>query len=184
MFGAAARQSATLPPTREEDAALCLRAARGDRAAFGLLVAGHEKKLRAFLARVAGPDVADELAQEAFLKAWQSLSGFGGRAAFSSWLCSIGWRCFIDHSRRERSEGRRREAAGELSERSVEAGGEGRVDLGRALAALEPAERAALVLCDGHGWSHEEAAEILRMKLGTLKGTVRRAKQKCREMLG
>ena len=173
-----------MPPTREEDLALCRRAARGDRAAFGLLVAAHEKKLRAFLARVAGADVADELAQEAFIKAWQSLARFGGRAAFSSWLCSIGWRCFIDRDRRERSEGRRREAAGELADRTVDAAGEGRVDLGRALAALEPAERAALVLCDGHGWSHEEAAQILRMPLGTLKSTVRRAKQKCREMLG
>ena len=173
-----------MPPAGDEDVALCRRAARGDRAAFGLLVAAHEKKLRAFLAHVAGAQLADELAQEAFLKAWQSLDRFAGRSAFSSWLCAIGWRCFIDHKRRERSEGRRREAAGELAERVESHGGEGRIDLARVLATLDPAERAALVLCEGHGWSHEEAAQILRVPLGTLKGMVRRAKQKCRERLG
>jgi RNA polymerase sigma-70 factor (ECF subfamily) len=133
---------------------------------------------------VAGAELADELAQEAFLKAWQSLRGFAGRSAFPSWLCAIGWRCFIDHVRRERSESRRRAAAGIVAETSQEPQGSARLELSRALAALDPAERAALVLCEGHGWSHGEAAEILRVPLGTLKGMVRRAKQKCRETLG
>jgi RNA polymerase sigma factor (sigma-70 family) len=143
----------------------------------------HERRLRAFLGQLAGPDLADELAQEAFLKAWQSLQGFRGEAKFSSWLCAIGWRLFVDHRRRERSEGRRRDAVADLAEPlQAPAAGE-RIDLARALARLDAAERAALVLCDGHGWSHEEAADILRMPLGTLKGTVRRAKHKCREYL-
>ncbi|HEX2763037.1 MAG TPA: RNA polymerase sigma factor [Allosphingosinicella sp.] len=95
----------------------------------------------------------------------------------------MGWRCFIDHSRRERSEGRRREAAADLAETSQAAAGGERIDLSRALARLEPVERAALILCEGHGWSHSEAADILRLPLGTLKGNVRRAKEKCREYL-
>jgi RNA polymerase sigma-70 factor (ECF subfamily) len=172
-----------LPPEREPDAVLCRRAAAGDAGAFRLLVETHERRLRAFLAQLAGPDLGDELAQEAFLKAWQSLPAFRGDALFSSWLCAIGWRLFVDHQRRQRSEGRKRAAAAELAE-TVQAPAAGeRLDLARALAGLDPVERAALVLCEGHGWSHGEAARILRIPLGTLKGAVRRAKQKCREQL-
>jgi RNA polymerase sigma-70 factor (ECF subfamily) len=50
------------------------------------------------------------------------------------------------------------------------------------LARLGDGERAALVLCEGHGWTHSEAAELLSLPLGTLKSTVARAKSKCREM--
>jgi RNA polymerase sigma-70 factor (ECF subfamily) len=172
-----------LPPASDPDAVLCRRAAGGDKDAFRLLVETHERRLRAFLGQLAGRDLADELAQETFLKAWQSLHGFREEAKFSSWLCAIGWRLFVDHKRREKSEVRKRNAAAELAEREEAPTAGERVDLARALERLEPVERAALVLCDGHGWSHEEAAQILRMPLGTLKGIVRRAKQKCREYL-
>jgi RNA polymerase sigma-70 factor (ECF subfamily) len=172
-----------LPPELDPDAVLCRRAAGGDKGAFRLLVETHERRLRAFLRQLAGPDLADELAQETFLKAWQSLHGFRGESKFSSWLCAIGWRLLVDHKRREGSEGRRREAAAEIAEREQAPAAAARVDLARALERLEPVEKAALVLCDGHGWSHEEAAGILRLPLGTLKGTVRRAKHKCREYL-
>ena len=172
-----------MPPERDADAVLCRRAAGGDKGAFRLLVETHERLLRAFLGQLAGPDLGDELAQETFLKAWQSLGGFRGEAKFSSWLCAIGWRLFVDQRRRERSEGRKREAAAELAETAQAPEAGERLDLARALARLEPVERAALVLCEGHGRSHGEAAEILRIPLGTLKGTVRRAKQKCREQL-
>jgi RNA polymerase sigma-70 factor (ECF subfamily) len=50
------------------------------------------------------------------------------------------------------------------------------------LARLSVSERAALVLCEGHGWTHSEAAELLDFPLGTLKSTVARAKSKCRAM--
>jgi RNA polymerase sigma-70 factor (ECF subfamily) len=50
------------------------------------------------------------------------------------------------------------------------------------LARLDDHERAALVLCDGHGWTHVEAAALLGLPLGTLKSTAARAKAKCRTM--
>jgi RNA polymerase sigma factor (sigma-70 family) len=172
-----------LPPAGDPDAILCRRAAGGDRGAFRLLVETHESRLRAFLAHLAGRELADELAQESFVKAWQSLRNFRGDSAFSSWLCAIGWRCFIDHSRRERSERRKRDAAAAEPKPGLVLPNGDRLDLERALARLDTIERAALILCEGHGWSHAEAAGILQLPLGTLKGTVRRAKQKCREFL-
>ena len=172
-----------MPPGRDEDAHLCQRAAGGDRQAFRELVARHENRLRAFLARLAGPELADELAQQSFVKAWQGLRQFRGEARFASWLCAIGWRCYADHVRTERAEARKREAAAFAAEQAEQPRGDARLDLDRALSTLEPVERAALILCDGHGWSHVEAARILGVPLGTLKGNAARAKRKCRAIL-
>jgi RNA polymerase sigma-70 factor (ECF subfamily) len=171
------------PLARESDDRLCSRAAAGDTRAFNLLVARHENRLRAFLTHVAGRDLADELAQESFLKAWQSMPSFRGEARFSSWICAIGWRSFLDHVRRERGEARKKEAASAESVPAPLPTPDAALDLSRALALLEPVERASLVLCEGHGWSHSEAAAILGIPLGTLKGTVMRAKRKCRATL-
>jgi RNA polymerase sigma-70 factor (ECF subfamily) len=172
-----------LPPTIDPDSLLCRRAAEGDRRAFSLLVAAHEQRLRGFLAHLAGPELADELAQESFVKAWLSLPAFRGEAKFSSWVCAIGWRCFIDHHRRERSESRRRDQAALADPEAPRIDSIEHIDLHRALTRLDAVERGALVLCEGHGYSHTEAAEILSIPLGTLKGTVRRARSKCRAYL-
>ena len=183
MSGSAGRLSATLLPGCDSDAALCRRAAGGDRSAFGELVERHENRLRAFLTHLAGADLGDELAQESFVKAWQSAGQYRGQAQYGSWLCSIGWRCFIDRIRSERSETLKREASALATELLDHGTQDRNLDLQRALARLDPVERAALILCDGHGWSHSEAATILRVPLGTLKTVVARAKRKCREML-
>ena len=172
-----------MPLERDEEARLCLRAAGGDRRAFSALVAGHEKRLRAFLGRLAGPDLGDELAQQSFVKAWQGLRRFRGESRFGSWLCAIGWRCYSDHLRAERSETRKRESSQFGADAVEHFSGDARLDLDRALETLEPVERAALILCDGHGWSHAEAADILGIPLGTLKGSAARAKRKCRAVL-
>jgi RNA polymerase sigma-70 factor (ECF subfamily) len=162
-----------VPQANEEDLALSRRAAAGDSAAFGLLVAKHERALRGFLARMAGPD-ADDVAQEAFLKAWRHAGQYDGRARYSTWVTRIAWRCWLDRLRRERPE----------ADHEVELGGGPDVgaEVQDMLARLSENERAALILCEGHGWTHPEAAELLGMPLGTLKSTVARAKAKCREL--
>lgn len=172
-----------MPPADESDTALCSRAAAGDHRAFGLLVARHEARVRSFLLHLAGADIADELAQDSFVRAWRSLHRFRGEAAFSSWVCAIGWRCFLDHLRRQKAEGRRQDAAATLADPIAPGAFGAALDLRRLLDQLNPVERACLILCDGHGYSHGEAADILRMPLGTLKSTVKRAKDKCREAM-
>ena len=164
-----------MPSRNDEDLALCARAAKGDQAAFAMLVAKHERPLRSFLARMTSADVADDVAQEAFLKAWRFASSYDGRARFSTWLTRIAWRCLLDEARKSRRAG--------ADEAPVHSSDSEQVSLvADMLSRLSQPERAALILCDGHGWSHAEAAELLRMPLGSLKTVVARAKSKCREM--
>jgi RNA polymerase sigma factor (sigma-70 family) len=160
-------------PANDEDLALSRRAAAGDSAAFAALVAKHEKPLRAFLARMAGAD-ADDVAQDAFLKAWRHAAQYDGRARYSTWLTRIAWRCRLDQLRRERPAGAQENPVEEAPGRAAE--------VGDMLGRLSEAERAALILCEGHGWTHAEAAELLDVPLGTLKSTVARAKSKCRAL--
>ena len=160
-------------PGNDEDLALSRRAAAGDGAAFAMLVEKYERPLRAFLSRFAGAEMADDIAQEAFLKAWRAAGQYDGRARYSTWLTRIAWRCRLDQLRRRAPEPQIVEApAGQGAAAEVE-------DM---LARLSLNERAALVLCEGHGWTHAETAGLLAVPLGTLKSTVARAKAKCRAM--
>jgi RNA polymerase sigma-70 factor (ECF subfamily) len=161
--------------SNDEDLALSRRAADGDSAAFAMLVEKHERPLRAFLSRTAGRDVADDIAQEAFLKAWRAAGQYDGRARYSTWLTRIAWRCRIDALRKQR-EPAPAEAGDSRAAPAVCA------EVDDMLARLTESERAALVLCEGHGWTHAEAANLLAMPLGTLKSAVARAKAKCRAM--
>jgi len=163
-----------VPHGNDEDHALSQRAARGDSAAFAMLVEKHERPLRGFLARTFGREVADDIAQDAFLKAWRAAGQYDGRARYSTWLTRIAWRCRLDALRRHRAPVETETPAAGSPALSAE------VDdmLGR----LSESERVSLVLCEGHGWTHGEAAELLGLPLGTLKSTVARAKAKCREM--
>jgi len=156
----------------DEDLALSTRSAGGDAAAFALLVDKYERPLRAFLTRMGAGHSADDIAQEAFLKAWRRAGQYDGRARYSTWLTSIAWRCRLDQLRREKSQDEPEQVLGASSPDEVQ-------DM---LSRLSDSERASLVLCDGHGWTHAEAAELLGMPLGTLKSTVARAKEKCRRM--
>jgi len=161
-----------VPQGHDEDLALSRRAEAGDSAAFAMLVEKYERPLRSFLARTFGQDAADDIAQEAFLKAWRATGQYDGRARYSTWITRIAWRCGVDAVRKGRSPEVpvHDSVAPPLSEAA---------DM---LARLSEAERAALVLCEGHGWTHAETAELLSMPLGTLKSTVARAKAKCRAM--
>ena len=163
-----------MAPNNDEDIALSRRAARGDHAAFAMLVEKHERPLRAFLTRLAGATIADDLAQEAFIKAWRAADQYDGRARYSTWLTRIAWRCRIDALRTD--------SRAEAPEAPQEYASPASAEVDDMLARLSESERPALVLCDGHGWTHSEAAELLSVPLGTLKSTVARAKAKCRAM--
>lgn len=153
-----------------------MRVQQGDRAAFRLLVLRHEARLRHFLARLAGPADGDDLAQDTFVRAWNHAADFRGEGRYGAWLTGIGWRLFLGQHRTRR----RRTALQDLydapaSERPHDAT-DARLDADRLLAMLNPQERAAMLLCHGHGWSHGEAAAIMGVPLGTLKSLVQRGR--------
>jgi len=157
-----------------------------DHNAFSELVRRYQSPVRAFLTRMTHGDshLADDLSQEAFLKAWQKLRTFRGAARFSTWLFGIAFNEFRSACRV------RKELAWDNAD--TVAGFEEPVaarhthlclDLAEALKVLTPSERAAVILCCQNGLSHHEAAHILDCPLGTVKTNISRGKEKLRRRL-
>lgn len=159
------------------DLVILAKAARSS-AAFETLVKRHQAPLRAFLMRMTGDAaLADDLAQEALLKAYRGLDAFRGGASFRSWLFAIAMREAQMQRRKEKSRARVRDAA---DRDDHETPAEFSVDLQRALLTLTNEERAAALLCDAAGFSHAEAASAMAAPLGTVKTLVARAREKLR----
>ncbi len=167
------------------DADLIVRVlAHEDQNAFGELVRRYQSPVRAFLARMARGDshLADDLAQETFLKAWKKLHTFRGGARLSTWLFGIAFNEFRGMARK-RKELALDDVENLPEEPAAAADPHLRMDLTGALDLLNSNERAAVVLCCQNGLSHEEAAEVLDCPLGTVKTNVLRGKEKLRRQL-
>lgn len=156
-----------------------------DQNAFGELVRRYQSPVRAFLTRMTRGDshLADDLAQETFLKAWQKLQTFRGTAKFSTWLFGIAFNEFRGAARK------RKELALDDVENLPEeparvADPQLRLDLTESLKLLNSNERAAVLLCCQNGLSHEEAALALDCPLGTVKTNVLRGREKLKKRLG
>jgi RNA polymerase sigma-70 factor, ECF subfamily len=168
------------------DADLIARAlSHEDQNAFGELVRRYQSPVRAFLLRMTTSDWAltDDLAQETFLKAWQKLRTFRGEARFSTWLFGIAVNEFRGTCRRRKELARADTDAPASEEPAPTLDPNLRLDLTEALHALNPAERAAIILCCQNGLSHEEAAQALDCPLGTVKTNILRGKEKLRRRL-
>ena len=156
-----------------------------DHNAFGELVRRYQSPVRAFLTRLTRGDshLADDLAQETFLKAWRRLNSFRGNAKFSTWLFSIAFNEFRSAARKryELSMDGFEEAPPETA--ATVPNSHLRLDLTEALKALNLNERAAILLCCQNGLSHDEAAEILDCPLGTVKTNILRGKEKLKRQL-
>lgn len=168
----------------QADEALAAAVARGEGAAFEILVRRHERVVRGFLTRLAGASRADDLAQETFLAAWTKAAAFTGSGRYKGWLMRIAWRTFLMDAR---GRGRRlpeHEGAGEPPEQADRSDAERDLIVEDALGRLKPEDRAAVILCLVLGHSHGEAAEILDMPLGTLKTRVARGSARLLDLLG
>jgi RNA polymerase sigma factor (sigma-70 family) len=170
------------------DAALVERAVRdADARAFELLVRRHQGLVRAQLRRLLGHDaaMADDLAQETFVLAWRKLDQFRNDSRFATWLYRIAYSCFLQFLR---SQGRQAEPVPLDPDAGHSADADARdldlsLDLSAALQQLPTNQRAALLYCVQLGLSHQEAAEVLDMPLGTVKTHVTRGKSRLRELL-
>jgi RNA polymerase sigma-70 factor (ECF subfamily) len=170
----------------EDDAALLAAVRDGSARAFNTLIDRHQQAVRMFLRRLTSLDEADDIAQETFLVAWTQAGAYKGGGSVRSWLFAIAWRKAQGAHRRRfrlwRRDAAYHQAAAEDEARPTPA--EDRIALEQALAGLPIDQRAALVLCLGFGFTHEEAAEALRLPLGTVKSHVLRGREGLRGMLG
>jgi len=166
----------------DAEAATVVRAAGGDRAAFAQLVQAHQGYLRRLLRRLCQGDEAraDDLAQEAFLKAWRGLPAFRGEARFRTWLTRLAYSALSAERRALPSAPALDSELPDVPVSDFAPGLSWRLDLDRALATLKPRERDALLLCFLGDLSHVEAAQALGWPLGTLKTQVLRARHKLR----
>jgi RNA polymerase sigma-70 factor (ECF subfamily) len=155
------------------------RAQTGDVAAFEQIVRDFDDGLRAFSHRVLGPGWTEDVLQEAYLRAFRSLSQYRAeRGAFRSWLYRIVYRCCVDEQRRR---GRRQlvwaSGLDELPSPSTpEAVVAASDSLWRALGTLSTEERACVLLVDGLGFDYEAVATILDVPRGTVASRLSRAR--------
>lgn len=169
----------------DDDATLLAAVSAGSERAFNTLIDRHQQAVRAFLRRLTWRDEAEDIAQETFLAAWSQAHTFRGQANVRSWLFAIAWRKAKDAQRswfrrRQRDTDYQDMAINETSETAPEL----RLAIDHALATLSIQQRAALMLCLAHGFTHEEAAAALDMPLGTVKSHVARGRERLQEILG
>ena len=169
-----------------DDAELVTRVlVEDDQHAFAELVRNHQSAVRGLLRQLTRNDLglADDLAQEAFVRAYRNLSRFRGEAKFSTWLYRIAYNCFREDARK------RKELVG-IDESQLEAEHDPQTvdpalkhDLMNALLQLPLHERSAIVLCCQNGLSHDEASRVLEIPLGTVKTNVLRGREKLKKIL-
>ncbi|WP_386702651.1 RNA polymerase sigma factor [Lysobacter sp. GCM10012299] len=183
-------------PAASDDGAdergLVAAAARGEVGAFESLYRRHAGRVHGVIARLVGNQGAraEDLTQEAFVRAWQALPAFRFESAFSTWLHRLAVNTALMELRSRRS---RPQDDGDSDEEvfdllgSTDSAGHTTaltMDLERAVATLPPRARAVLVLYDVEGWKHEEIAAELGMAVGSSKAQLHRARGLLRERLG
>jgi RNA polymerase sigma-70 factor (ECF subfamily) len=183
------------PPLTDER--LVELALDGDEEAFGLLVRRYQRRLTAFLSQLVGDlELARELSQEAFVRAWSALSRFDPRYRFSTWLFRIAHNLGIDQLRRRRlktvslyrtdAEGdevevivpdAKKDPLGHLENHALAS------ELRQVIDELRPEYRELVLLRHFAGLSYQEIADFKEMPLGTVKNKLFRAHSVLRNAL-
>ena len=172
-----------------EDHELVREIAAGDRRAFHALVEKHGGPLYRFILRQVGrPAVAEELLQEALLRAYRAAPTFEPRAAVSTWLFRIAANLCSNEAQSARS---RYEIVAEPPELAAAQADPAKVleqkelsaAVEAALAALPPQQRAAVQLARFEGLSYAEVAEVLGVSVGAVDGLLQRARRTLRMQL-
>jgi RNA polymerase sigma-70 factor (ECF subfamily) len=192
-----ARRGAAAPGSETPDEALVAAVLDGDQDAFSVLVSRYQRRLTAFLSQLVGDlELARELSQEAFVRAWKALDRYDPKYRFSTWLFRIAHNLGIDHLRRRRIQTvplQRSDSDGEEVEIVVP---DNRKDpLGHlentALASkmreiindLRPEYRELVLMRHFGGLSYQDIADLKEMPLGTVKNKLFRAHAVLREAL-
>lgn len=181
------RAMSTLPSASVSDE---IRAAqRGDSAAFERVYRAHVGRVHALALRLTGDrERAEQLVQDAFVRAWRKLETYRGESAFGTWLHRLTVNVFLLDARARRRDLFREGA--ELSPdegedtRSVRASDHAdRIDLERAVARLPEGARVAFVLHDIQGYSHQEIADMSGVAASTIRVQLLRARRRLMQEL-
>lgn len=172
-----------------DDAVLAKRAAKADVAAFEQLYRRHHRRVHGVIVRLVGQASAraEDLTQEAFVRAWQALPSFRYESAVSTWLHRLAVTTALMELRSRRSRPLQdddEETFDQLSTPDTAGNAVLGRDLERAVATLPPRARAVLVLHDVEGWKHAEIAIELGMAVGSSKAQLHRARGLLRTRIG
>ncbi len=165
-------------------------AANGDRRAFERLYRANVDRIFSVCVRMVGDRAkAEELTQDAFVRAWEKLGTFRGDSQFSTWLHRLAVNVVLND---RETEGRRRDRHDDaVEDMDTISYGDVRplpvpglsLDLEQAIAALPPGAKKVFVLHDIEGYTHEEIAESLGVTAGGCKAQLHRARMILRRML-
>jgi RNA polymerase sigma-70 factor (ECF subfamily) len=150
------------------------RAREGDLGAFEDLVRQYQGDVWRFAYHFTRDRMlADDVTQEAFLRAFRFLGSFRGDSKFSSWLFRITRNCAMDQlgARKTTLERESRAPIGPTSDPQA------RVELDTALGAVTPEHREPFLLVEVFGLSYQEAADVLGVRVGTIKSRMHRARR-------
>ncbi|MEP6591185.1 MAG: RNA polymerase sigma factor [Gemmatimonadota bacterium] len=161
------------------------RAAAGDDGAFARLYRRHVARIHTLVRRMAGPDAADDITQDVFIRAWDKLPTFRAESAFGTWLHRLAVNVVLSRRRSQRSEltwfvaddAPLLHATGRTVQPGIA------MDLEAAIARLPEGARQVFVLHDVEGWTHEEIAGEFGLVPGTSKSQLSRARAALRRML-
>ena len=167
--------------TREQEREIIDRVLSGDTEAFEALVLEHQNKVYSLALRMVGNEEdARDMAQEAFIRAFSSLTGFRGDSKFSVWLYRLTSNICIDFLRsraKKRIPDERFSPEGQFDRASI------RESVQRGLDSLSPQYREILVLREINGLSYEEIGRVLGIEEGTVKSRIFRARKKLCDFL-
>jgi RNA polymerase sigma-70 factor (ECF subfamily) len=162
----------------DEITRLARAAGRGDAAATTEFVRRTQRDVWRYVAYIVGPEHADDLTQETYLRALKSLPGFRGETVALTWLMSIARRTAMDHFRRQR---RRplvvRDATGIDAQPAAGGDPAGEFALRALIERLDPDRRAAFVLTQVLGLPYAETAIACGVPIGTVRSRVARARE-------
>ena len=171
------------PLAAAHDVDLAAMARLGDRRAFSELVRRHGSAVRGLLRRMgAEPGLADRIARDAFLAAFEQIAEFRGEVAFQAWVKQIAVRLCARQWRRD-AKGRPVFAQATAPDLEGEEAGEPTADLDAALSDLPLNERACVALCYVGGFSHAQAADALNLPPAIVKSHLGRGLDRLRRRL-
>lgn len=175
-----------MPVSRDaEDHQLVARVvSANDTDAFGELIRRHQSQVRNFLRRLASDvTLADDLAQDCFMHAWDKLQTYSGRGSFIGWLLKVAYTTFLQSKRRTKRYSEVLKQAGHVADaqsRSYTVPVDELTDLDKLLAVLTEEERAVIIMSYACGLSHREISEATEQPVGTIKSIIFRGKEKIR----